>query len=425
MTWEYKVNAVQPWVVASSGTKIYVLKYVNGRGGDDIYEYDPATNDWTLILDLSAFDATAVRISGLVWFNGNLYFGVFNANVSPTPDEFNIYAWDGTPNNATLVDTISVDGIDFGRLLADDSVMVAYIVKPAASPGSSVRYTADGATWSNGSFSTYTPREPSNVPWADIPPDAGYDQGIYVQCSTDHSGADSTRDTLFIWSTNTFAPVTEFSFYTYLGGDPVTTDLLWTYAALYYSTDFLENRTAATGNAITHCRQINMPWQPGLGVEVSDTALYQYDGAGVFDYVEDFAPGVGSGWNLGEDLDVWLVRLTSGMTYILSTETGTYSGAYVILERSDPIDPPSAFAEFWQGTNGPGAAKKSDLPFTGINNPSCLVVRDNAAVTVFIGGLDTGAEMVVTGSNADDYAAWTDITDSLSTAKPINGLVNI
>jgi hypothetical protein len=76
--------------------------------------------------------------------------------------------------------------------------------------------------------------------------------------------------------------------------------------------------------------------------------------------------------------------------------------------------------EFWHGENGPGAAKKSDLPIASVNNPACMAVRDDGSV--FVGGAEAGGggELVVKATSTDDYATWTDLTDSL--ADPITGL---
>lgn len=81
--------------------------------------------------------------------------------------------------------------------------------------------------------------------------------------------------------------------------------------------------------------------------------------------------------------------------------------------------------EFWQGTDDIGAAKKSDLPFDTITNPGCMAVRNDTAVTVYVGSATTGGQMVASGTNGDDYAAWTDLTDSLSIVKPIKALIII
>jgi len=76
--------------------------------------------------------------------------------------------------------------------------------------------------------------------------------------------------------------------------------------------------------------------------------------------------------------------------------------------------------EFWHGLNGPGAAKKSDLPLNTLDNPGCLLVRRDGAIIA--GSGTSGATMVVSGGPGDDYAAWTDISDSLAGGDPIHGL---
>jgi len=67
--------------------------------------------------------------------------------------------------------------------------------------------------------------------------------------------------------------------------------------------------------------------------------------------------------------------------------------------------------EFWHGENGPGAAKKSDLPFNSIDNPGCMALDDQG--NVYVVSDTAGDTMCVKATSADDYATWEDLTPGL------------
>lgn len=77
--------------------------------------------------------------------------------------------------------------------------------------------------------------------------------------------------------------------------------------------------------------------------------------------------------------------------------------------------------EFWQGTNGIGGSKKSDLTISN-TAPGNMVVRSTTTGDVFVGSSMTGSVLVEKATTADDYASWTGITGSLSATKAIRGL---
>ena len=97
----------------------------------------------------------------------------------------------------------------------------------------------------------------------------------------------------------------------------------------------------------------------------------------------------------------------------ISIDSGGSREFYFALDNSGS-------PEFWQGTDGPGS-KKSDLPLSP--GDETMVVRDDGSV--YLGSNEANDPMAVSGSTDDDYAAWTDITDSLDTAKPIKALKTI
>lgn len=91
-------------------------------------------------------------------------------------------------------------------------------------------------------------------------------------------------------------------------------------------------------------------------------------------------------------------------------------------EANEETGPPAASAlQFYSGTNG--LTYRSDLPFDTINNPACVAVRDDGSVFVGAPAAGGGGELVVSGGSGDDYAAWTDITGSLT--DPIKSLVTL
>lgn len=132
-----------------------------------------------------------------------------------------------------------------------------------------------------------------------------------------------------------------------------------------------------------------------------------------------------------EQLENKYLRIVCSAAVSPGNYSGDLQGRVVRVEITNFIDyteaneetgPPTASAlQFYSGVNG--LTYRSDLPFVTIVNPACVAVRDDGSVFVGAAAAGGGGELVVSGGSGDDYAAWTDITGSLT--DPIKSLVTL
>lgn len=410
---------------------IYFNKSVSGE--THVYRYTVSTDTLTQISNSASFGSSptidGARPFGPVYFNGGVFITVHDTNV------YKVFQYDGSGTAWTEVLSVATTATSGGTasLGKTDAHIVLLVNNTQPNPLSVdyiVKYSVNGSSWSDGTVDA-GPSLPAAT-WqsaaSTIYNSNGTVTGLYAYDQID----DAATPNHFVKRILVWDGVSEFTtafYYTYDNpthtGDSWVEDyefndvVHWSQPSDYEFSATLDGTFAAPTPADVSPALTN-------GFTVSAGSKDNIDG----DLALHYMPTDTGIWDAGEAIDPLttlgfvkrVIRFTAtGNTYLIVS--GGVSQPTYIYGRDDPIDPPATLAEFWQGVNGPGAAKKSDLPFAGINNPACVAVRENGSVYVGGAAAGGGGELVVSGGSGDDYAAWTDITGSLT--DPIKSLIGL
>lgn len=412
---------------------IYFIKSVSSES--HVYRYTVSTDTLTQISNSASFGSGPIIIGarpfGPVFFNGSVFVTVQDTGV------FKVFKYDGSGTAWTEVLSVNVTATSGGSasLGKTDAHIILLVNNTQPNPldvDYIVKYSANGSSWSDGTVDA-GPSIPSATYIATgttIYNPNGTVTGLYAFDSL----IDAATPNHFVKRILVWDGVSEWTtafYYTYdnptYDGDSWVEEyhfndvVHWSIPADYVYSDTLDGTFAApTPDDVSPALTNGFTVSAGSKDDLSGDLALHYMATDT--------------WDAGETIDAAttlgfvkrVLRFTAtGDTYLIIS--GGVSQPTYIYGRDEPLDPPepTEVLEFWQGVNGPGAAKKSDLPFTGIVNPVCMLVRRSGDVVIGGSAAGTGSEIVVTGTSADDFATWTDITGSLATDDPIRGLTEV
>jgi hypothetical protein len=172
-------------------------------------------------------------------------------------------------------------------------------------------------------------------------------------------------------------------------------------------------------------------YKPMQGINIDRSFASNFAGGGGYSSFYYWDTGTNA-WVLDADYYVGnaaayqIVRLNNDDVFALVSLGGDTSREFYqrdpgiaggVYERGQV---PAGAMEFWRDTNGPGAAKKSDLPFNGIDNPDCMALDEQG--NVYVVSDTAGDTMCVKATPGDDYATWEDLTPGLGTSTGIKAI---
>lgn len=390
-----------PAFVVSSGTKIYWARRGAGDLSNDIYEYNPDTDTATRIIQISAI-TDYFNTRGLAWFNGNLYvLAQYNIGANTT---YRVQRWTGVPDGLTTVDTVVTEptvDIGYANIYCDGSLMVVAYVSEVIG-NYVVRYTANGSSFSAGSFGGFSPRIVGNDTTRDNRKlTTEYPLGIYDDFCTNSLVADCTEDRLmkFVDTGWTSVKIQVSSGHHYRQGSP-NGGVHWVEQAnATFTPDFVTYTEASA--TISQIREINMPWMPG----VEASSLYRFDGS-TFTLFESFGSLAFSSPD-----DSAMVRLDSNLLYYIAPED--FAGTWIVARSSVPL---TGQCQFYQGTNVP--TFKSDLPFEGVL-PGAMAISPDGQ-TVVLGADSAAGQVIVYATNP--WAIWTNMSGGYATGTVVTSI---
>lgn len=393
--------------VASSGSKFY---YVDDAT-EDIYEYDPATDTETLILDASAITDYS-NTYAIAWFKGDLY--VLN-DYTGNPL---VQRWDGTPNDFTTVRTFSISGGPTQTgMIADGTTLVAFTVSNPASPApfsAECWYSADGSSWSAGSWdsSVWSPPDLNGV--FDPFKATDFPIGLWREfvTTTDAGRTTTTQKSIFQFVAGTWvntAILNTAPAEIYRHSSP-NENVHWAYTVgRYYNSDF--SSFTNIGGSPPQVYQINMPFS--VAVDLSPPqSLYQFE-AGAWAVLDAFDED----WDFSADINV--IRLDSGDVYIMAYASIGLGYDVRIFGRDEPIITSCVNAQFYYGIEVPQYT--SDLPFCGVR-PGAMAIAAQTGLVVLGSDARSEAGPSVVWGQYPYTAEWTDISGIVPTGTAVTSI---
>lgn len=343
------------------------------------------------------------NIIDICWFGGTLY--ALHYNPTPNPAYIVVSKWNGGTSWSlvrTLVNNVGTQALaDTGytpQIATDGTTLVA--IANAGGGASSINSTTDGTTWSVDTWESAYNTSPELILHS-VDSLQGWLGRYDTMVAWQDSGDDLAIPTAGNWAEqapglgvgDVLIGHTDSYLFFQDGGTPYT----------IYRTDKDDWGNTTTALATTHAARPVLVYNVGsdaIMLNLLNSAnAYTWNGS---DFVADGSIGSGvirSFFRLGTTI------------YALSGTSGTtrfYSGGTVT-----PFD--AAGIEYWQGTNGIGAAALSTLTITGVSGPACLATMwDQANIPVWIASDEAGdTRFVERGTSADTYATFADATSSI------------
>lgn len=389
--------------VCSSGTKIY---YVDDSA-DDVYEYDPATNTETLIIDRSAI-TDYVDTKAIAWFNGNLYvFNYYGGGIT----ELRVQRWSGTPNALTTVKTFTLDGGPTQTsMMADGSTIVAFTVDNPASPAAysaECWYSADGSSWSAGGWNVSVWSPPDLNGGFSPTNNTAFPTGLYREfVTTTNAGRTTTTEkSIFKFISGVWTKIAALN----TGPDEIyyysspNESIHWTVTTGERYDSAFASATTISGTPPVQIYQVNMPYS--VAIDFTPASLYQY-AAGAWSVLDVFNPA----WDLSPNVATppALVLMDSGDPYLIAYASTGGTPDIRIFGRDTPIVPVAPPSAFYYGRGN--LRNRAVLPFEFINIGGLSISYPFA----ILGAGVSGSPMVAFAGPANNYAGFTDFTGGLS-----------
>ena len=397
----------------TDGLKLY---YVNGLTHRHVYEYEPVGGQVQIYTSTYSGADAQLQV-----FQGKLYCARTLAS-----DTIAILQWDGSSWTQVWSAT-GLTGAVVRSFMGDENALIlAYDYNALANVD--MVYSADGVTWSTSitwdaggmtrtGYWIVSPKNSIERPGTQEGPN------IFAQFAT----ASGQPEYIYKFVSGQWQrqSATDFSAYTLWA---VNSDAWWrktdaTGVYQYSYQDWATWSTPAANYEPEQCYNLDRTFAGRYNSSSGWLEIYQWD----TDANAWVADDTGVALSNGALYEV--ARLNNDDVFALVNAAVSGGGAREVFQRDPDItgddyqrgQAPAGGAEFWRDTNGPGAAKVSDLPFDGITNPDCLLSRRSGDVVA----ASSAAGEIARATSADDYATWTDITGSFPVGSPVKALKEI
>lgn len=348
-TWTRKTTLAVTNIInlVSSGTKFYYF----GSGsqshrplvdvGPDIYEYDPAGNTETKIIDMGNVGFNGC--GAIAWFKGDLYMinqEVDSVTFFPAAHiVIKTYKWTGSVDGVTLVDTMYDQndnpwaGANVLRLYADSNYLMALALNGSTTYINLLRYSANGSVWSAGTL-------PFNVLGVNSSMRFGYGadftQGIYEMLRDRDAGVwKAVVGASGNFNLHQASPPTGGLFYS----DPASGGIHWsTFGGEYefFDHNFTTRGPGDPNYEIQAYIQINLGQSTGMKPVSGHMELYTTN-SGTWALLDTVSQAP-NGPNFADPEVVWVVRTSDNEVYITGYNYTT--AQFEVWQRSEPLVPP-------------------------------------------------------------------------------------